>query len=557
MKKISIFSVIIFIIIFGFIPFRFSLAQNISVKMKGKILLQVESKGEAWYVNPKDSKRYYMADGNSAYDVMRNLGVGVTNSDLAKIQKNKVLAKKQGGKILLKVEDKGQAYYVNSDGTIYYLKDGNAAYGVMRSLGLGITNKDLNKIALANSSSKQSNNSETSSSAVTNQNDYSRITTDDVAPYLTGVVEIVCKKKDINGIEQLNSTGSGSLIGGSSSNYMVLTNNHVISGEDQCFVVAPNLNGGVAGIYELNLTDIKNWNNIADEAAIPIIASAVNRLNSWDSFSFNVDINKLNYNLWNLKNCSSDMSKASPVMVIGYPAFSVNDVASALKDQIVADGIISGYNSSSISDGLPYSNYYVSAKVDSGDSGGIALSKDKNGLCILGIPTWITNTGNYSNEGLVQNMNNIVWANHIAVKTLSNEEVCKNKFGVNSVWSGTTNNNGGAICDCASGYEFNSSQTECISSEYYYNQLCQNKYGSNSQWSGELDSSSKPTCNCQSGYYWDFNGTSCSLKAALQAACSYVYGYFSYYYQSNGEAHCECLSGYYYSSSLGYCTSYY
>lgn len=38
-------------------------AATISNNMKGRILLQVESHGEAWYVNPKDEKRYYMADG--------------------------------------------------------------------------------------------------------------------------------------------------------------------------------------------------------------------------------------------------------------------------------------------------------------------------------------------------------------------------------------------------------------------------------------------------------------------------------------------------------------
>ena len=35
--------------------------------LNGKILLQVESKGEAWYVNPKDGKRYYMANGDQAF----------------------------------------------------------------------------------------------------------------------------------------------------------------------------------------------------------------------------------------------------------------------------------------------------------------------------------------------------------------------------------------------------------------------------------------------------------------------------------------------------------
>lgn len=115
-------------------------------KLKGKILLQVESKGEAWYINPKTEEKYYMANGNEAFKIMRNFGVGIKNIDLEKIRINKIIAKKYSGKIFLQVEARGEAYYIDFNGTSHYLKDGAAAYEVMRSLGLGITNSDLNKI---------------------------------------------------------------------------------------------------------------------------------------------------------------------------------------------------------------------------------------------------------------------------------------------------------------------------------------------------------------------------------------------------------------------------
>ena len=35
-------------------------------RLKGYILLQVESLGEAWYVNPDTSSRIYMKDGQYA-----------------------------------------------------------------------------------------------------------------------------------------------------------------------------------------------------------------------------------------------------------------------------------------------------------------------------------------------------------------------------------------------------------------------------------------------------------------------------------------------------------
>ncbi|RLC38530.1 hypothetical protein DRH27_02020 [Candidatus Falkowbacteria bacterium] len=67
---------------------KFIFDNNLSEHLKGKILLQVESKGEAWYINPKDGRRYYMKDGDSAYQIMRYLSLGITNENLSKIEEN-------------------------------------------------------------------------------------------------------------------------------------------------------------------------------------------------------------------------------------------------------------------------------------------------------------------------------------------------------------------------------------------------------------------------------------------------------------------------------------
>lgn len=120
---------------------------DLTKRLSGLIVLQIESKGEAWYINPKDGKKYYMSDGAAAFNVMRNLGVGISNSDLNKIKSDVNYRKKFIGKIFLQVESKGEAYYISSNGRYNYLKDGQSAYEVMRSLGLGITNSNLNKIS--------------------------------------------------------------------------------------------------------------------------------------------------------------------------------------------------------------------------------------------------------------------------------------------------------------------------------------------------------------------------------------------------------------------------
>jgi len=46
----------------------------------------------------------------------------------------------------LQVEARDEAYYIDFNGIAHYLKNGAAAYTIMRELGLGITNNDLNKI---------------------------------------------------------------------------------------------------------------------------------------------------------------------------------------------------------------------------------------------------------------------------------------------------------------------------------------------------------------------------------------------------------------------------
>ena len=53
--------------------------------MKGKILLQVERNGEGWYVHPETGERYFMGRPLDAFNLMRNLAVGISNSDLDQI----------------------------------------------------------------------------------------------------------------------------------------------------------------------------------------------------------------------------------------------------------------------------------------------------------------------------------------------------------------------------------------------------------------------------------------------------------------------------------------
>lgn len=113
-------------------------------RLSGQILLQVEKNGEAYYIYPGDKKRYYLGRPTDAFNVMRELGLGATHDFITghTIYPTNVL-----GKILIDVEDKGKAYYIYpKDKKAYYLGWPADAFRIMRELGLGITNDDLNKI---------------------------------------------------------------------------------------------------------------------------------------------------------------------------------------------------------------------------------------------------------------------------------------------------------------------------------------------------------------------------------------------------------------------------
>jgi hypothetical protein len=176
-------------------------------KLAGYILLQIERKGEAWYVEPVSAKRYYLKNGDTAYQIMRKFGLGITDENLKKIPiglddrlagydddydsdglPNKTeeaigtdmynydsdqdgvsdgdeirnngnpqgsgnltidnnLVARLKGKILIQVKNKGQAWYLNPrDGKRYYLRDGISAFEIMRFLSLGITDANISGI---------------------------------------------------------------------------------------------------------------------------------------------------------------------------------------------------------------------------------------------------------------------------------------------------------------------------------------------------------------------------------------------------------------------------
>jgi hypothetical protein len=220
---------VVFSLVFLISPQKMIFAQSsgITEKLSGKILLQVESLGEAWYVNPGNNKRYFLGKPLDVFNIMRELGLGITNSnlekipigiinyndadddndgatnrfeislgtnpgnadtdndgydDLTEIEKNynplglgKQLinldfAKKNQGKIFLQIEKNGEAWYVNpNDNKRYFLGRPADAFDLIKKMGLGISNSNLEKIAIAYFPSAQTPSETKNTPAIPNQ----------------------------------------------------------------------------------------------------------------------------------------------------------------------------------------------------------------------------------------------------------------------------------------------------------------------------------------------------------------------------------------------------
>jgi hypothetical protein len=186
------------------IPINFTQAESLAKRLSGRVLLQVDSKGEAWYISPDNLLRIFLGRPQDAFNLMRGQGVGISNKNLSKIpigiisagsdldkdgvpdnlekalglyannpdsdkdgfnDKDEIdknynpagpgmlpidnkFAKKLIGRILLQVESHGEAWYINpSDNKRYYLGRPQDAFAIMRTLGLGIKNSELEEIS--------------------------------------------------------------------------------------------------------------------------------------------------------------------------------------------------------------------------------------------------------------------------------------------------------------------------------------------------------------------------------------------------------------------------
>ena len=141
MKKITL-TLALLVLIFS--PYTTS-ASHIN-EAAGYILLQVEANGEAWYVYPINGKAYYLGRPTDAFKIMKALALGAKHDFIANTN---IFPERLSGMILLDVEKNGEAYYIYpGDRKKYYLGRPEDAFKIMRELGRGVTNLDLANISV-------------------------------------------------------------------------------------------------------------------------------------------------------------------------------------------------------------------------------------------------------------------------------------------------------------------------------------------------------------------------------------------------------------------------
>ena len=177
----------------------------------------------------------------------------------------------------------------------------------------------------------------------------------------------------------------------------------------------------------------------------------------------------------------------------------------------------------------------------------------------------------------------------IVPKVKTNSQICAENYGSHSYATGAKNADGGPVCDCKSGYTWDSTQTTCVVAppppKTGY-EICQDRNGPYATYDSASNScgcatgyslgatsqqcvsfttardescaasypgtsflkydtaTSKNICDCKAGYDWNNDRTACYTTASFTQSCVNSYGTGSYSTTQNGKRVCDCSYGY-------------
>lgn len=124
---------------------------GLAERLKGKVLIQAESNGEAWYVDPVNLKRYYLGKPREAYLLIKDRSKSMSADDIIDyIYFDKKFPKELSGRFLKNEDEKSEYYYIIPEElTALKIETPNEAYKMLKERGLGINNVDIRKIEVA------------------------------------------------------------------------------------------------------------------------------------------------------------------------------------------------------------------------------------------------------------------------------------------------------------------------------------------------------------------------------------------------------------------------
>ncbi len=136
-----------------------SRANTLGHHLSGRVLLQVESRGEGWYVHPIDERRYVIGKPHDTMATIRKTALGISDANLRRLfgdtfenafvlpTFDRALAARLAGRILLRVDHRGEVIYLDpTNATGYLLPNSIEAGDILVARGLGISNANLAKI---------------------------------------------------------------------------------------------------------------------------------------------------------------------------------------------------------------------------------------------------------------------------------------------------------------------------------------------------------------------------------------------------------------------------
>lgn len=356
----------------------------------------------------------------------------------------------------------------------------------------------------------------------------------------SSVVNVLCLSKDM----QEESGGSGTII---SEEGIILTNAHVIPqiGEtpdvfdERCLIILPDESTGQPKEIYLAYPEItKDLSKQYDIAVLHIDSVYTDE----DGKSWGVYPKTFPSFQFSSKCGDEYIELGSPVKVYGYP------ITSGGYSLTITDGIVSSFSS----DGM----ILTSAKIDSGNSGGLAI--DDEG-CFIGIPSAIAE-GNYQNFGVIIPPNLITdfiyevpaKADRLVASCNSDECYFRGQCIKRPENSICTENDSYNAWECNDGYL--ESGNYCVKPESIptytpenNNNLCMNQYGANTYWDGEY-------CQCNSGYVWNKAGTACITRTA-KCQEDYPNTYWNGTFSFDGKLNCDCLPDHHWNPIKTFCIS--